>query len=387
MNHALIVAGGSSTRMEGENKLIADIGGRPLLARTLGAFERCGDVDTITIVAKKGLFDDIKALAEKYAISKIKKIVEGGKERQDSVLNGLKSLGNCDSKDVVIIHNGSNPFARTEEISACIKEAKRHGAAACAFPLKDTIKKVRDDFVEKTLDRKDVWQMQTPQCIQFGLFSEAADNAKRKNIMATDDSALVEAVGGKVKIIPCSMENFKVTTPEDLALARKMISDKLQIPGVRVGLGQDSHRFSERKKPLVLGGYVVPNERGLEANSDGDVVLHSLFNALSSALGGRSLGITADEMCRKGVTDSRKYLKAIIERMNAEKLAIGNISLCIEAKKPKLEQHHDSIKKSLCTILAIGEGQIGLTFTSGEGLTGFGRGEGMQCLCMATLIG
>ena len=154
----------------------------------------------------------------------------------------------------------------------------------------------------------------------------------------------------------------------------------------RMGLGQDSHRFSEMKKPLVLGGYAVPNERGLEANSDGDVILHALFNAISSALGGRSLGITADEMCKKGITDSRKYLKAIIKRMNAEKLAIGNISLCIEAKKPKLEQHHDSIKKSLCTILAIGEGQIGLTFTSGEGLTGFGRGEGMQCFCTVLLI-
>ena len=138
-------------------------------------------------------------------------------------------------------------------------------------------------------------------------------------------------------------------------------------------------------KKLVIGGYTIPHELGLEANSDGDIVLHALFNAISSALGGRSLSITADSMCKKGVTDSSKYLKPLLEEMRAKGYSVGNVSVSIEAKKPKLEPHHDNIKKSLCRILGVSSGQVGLTFTSGEGLTGMGRGEGMGCVCVVTL--
>ena len=386
MNRAIIVAAGRSGRMQGTDKIIADLGGKPLLAWALEAFEQCADIDTVTVVSRKELFNGIKALAGKYAITKIKKIIEGGKERQDSVLNGAESLGNCDEEDIIIIHNGSNPFVSAGEISACISAAREHGAAACAFPLKDTIKKVKGGFAEQTLDRKDVWQMQTPQCARYGILKEAFSHALKNNAHHTDDAAMVEALGKKVKIVPCSARNFKVTTPEDLEMATRMISGAGNARAPRVGLGQDSHRFSAGKKALVLGGCTIPHEQGLEGNSDADVILHALFNAISSALGGRSLSIISDGMCKKGITDSREYLKAILEDMGDGKWAIGNVSVSIEAKKPKLEPHHDAIKKSLCALLGIGPSSIGLTFTSGEGLTGFGRGEGMQCFCAVTLV-
>ena len=330
------------------------------------------------------MMGDIKKIRDACGISKLNSIIEGGKERQDSVFNGLSLLEDCSDKDIIVVHNGSNPFITPDEISACIAEAKKHGAAVCAFPLKDTIKKVKAGFVENTLDRADIWQMQTPQCVQYRIFKDAFSNAKKNKLRVTDDVALVEALGKKVKIVPCSSQNIKITTPGDLETARKIMGQKNVVASL-VGLGQDSHQFSEKRKPLVIGGYVIPKEQGLEANSDGDIILHALFNALSSAMGGRSLGITADKMCKKGVTNSKEYLGPLLDKMKKEDITIGNISISIEAKKPRLEQHHDRIKESLCRILAIHPSTIGLTFTSGEGLTSFGKGEGMQCFCTVSL--
>ena len=384
MNHAIIVAAGNSTRMKGENKILADINGTPILGHTLMVFEGCQDISSITVVAKKALFSDVRKIRDSCRISKLESVIEGGLERQDSVFNGLGSLKNCKDKDIIVVHNGSNPMVKREEISKCIEEAREHGASVCAFPLKDTIKKVKGGFVENTLDRSGIWQIQTPQCVQFKIFKDAFSNAKKNKLRVTDDASLVEAFGEKVKIVPCSNQNFKITTPQDLEMARKMMGQK-NGAATFVGLGQDSHRFSLKKKALVIGGHTIPNEPGLEANSDGDIILHALFNAISSAMGGRSLGISADEICKKGVTDSREYLVPLLDRMKKGNISIGNISISIEAKKPRLEQHHDAIKESLCRILAIHPSNIGLTFTTGEGLTSFGRGEGMGGLWIVTL--
>ncbi len=158
-------------------------------------------------------------------------------------------------------------------------------------------------------------------------------------------------------------------------------------PNFRIGIGHDSHKFSKDKnKRLILGGFTVPDEIGLEANSDGDVILHALFNAISTAIGERSLGFYADEMYTKGITDSKEYLKIIIEKINEKHLTLNNISISIEALKPKLEKYSEEIKNSLSKILKIEKERIGIAFTSGEGLTSFGRGEGMQCFAVVSLI-
>ena len=155
----------------------------------------------------------------------------------------------------------------------------------------------------------------------------------------------------------------------------------------RIGIGQDSHKFSaDKNKKLLLGGFIVPNEVGLEANSDGDLILHALFNAISTAIGEKSLGYYSDEMYKKGITYSFEYLKIILGKMKNKNMEINNISISIEAKKPKLEQYNDNIKDSLSKILKIGRDRIGISFTSGEGLTSFGRGEGMQCFVVVSLI-
>ena len=389
MNFAIIIAAGKSRRMgEKINKVFLPLLNNPMIYHTIKNFQDCSLIDEITIVAQKNYFNKINQIKKEYKFNKIKNVVEGGKERQDSVHNGLISIKNAKENDIVVVHNGSNPLVKEKEIIESINAAKQYGASVCCFPLKDTIKKIKNDFVEKTINRKNVYQVQTPQAIKYGLFMDSFRNVKKKKLKFTDDVSLVEALGKKVKIVDCSYENIKITTEDDLRIAEGILMRRNNmIVNFRVGFGQDSHKFSSNKnKKLVLGGYAIRNEIGLEANSDGDVILHALFNAVSSAIGEKSLGYYADEMYKRGIVDSREYLRVILDKMNEKNLKINNVSISIEAKKPKLEQYTDKIKASLSNLLKIDKESIGITYTSGENLSEFGKGHGIACTSIVALV-
>ena len=145
----------------------------------------------------------------------------------------------------------------------------------------------------------------------------------------------------------------------------------------RVGIGQDSHKLKEGGV-LVLGGVEVSQELHLEADSEGDVIIHSLCNALSTAIGGGSLDTWAGEMFKEGITDSREFLKVILKRVKDKGYKIGNASVAVEAGKPKLESFREKMQKTLAKLLEVKADQIGISFSSGENLTAFGRGEGIQ---------
>lgn len=381
MNYAIIVTAGKGKRMKkGVNKIFLPLLGKPMIYHTIKTFQACRLIDEIVLVTGKKDIRRMHEIKKQYVFNKIKNIVAGGKERQDSVCNGLMSIKNAENGDIVAVHNGSNPLVREEEIINCINAAKKYGAAAAGFPLKDTIKKIKNDFVEETIGRQNIYQIQTPQAAKYGLFVEAFKKAKAKKLKVTDDASLVEALGKKVKIVHCSYENIKITAQEDIRIAEGILMKRSKMShDFRIGLGQDSHRFSaDRNKKLILGGCLIPDETGLEANSDGDVVLHALFNAVSSAIGERSLGYYADKMFRKGITDSAEYLKVMLGKLKQKNLKISNVSISIEAKKPKLEGYTGKIKASLSKILNLEKENIGITYTSGDGLTSFGQGKGIQ---------
>lgn len=388
MNFAIIVAAGKSKRMNaGTSKIFLPLLNKPMIYYTIKNFQDCDLVGEIVVVIQGKYFKKFFSMKKFFNFDKIVNIVEGGKERQDSVYNGLMSIENAKKDDIVIVHNGSNPLVKENEIIECINAAKKYGAAALGFPLKDTIKKISDNFVEKTIEKKGIYQIQTPQAVKYGLFVEAFKNAKKKNLEVTDDVSLVEALGKKVKLVSCSYENIKITTGDDLGIAEGILLKRMEKKFFRIGFGQDSHRFSKDKnKKLVLGGCFIQDESGLEANSDGDVILHALFNAISSAVSERSLGFYCDEMCKKGITDSKEYLKVMLDKLKQKNLRINNVSISIEAKKPRLEKHTGKIIGSLSRILDLDKERIGITYTSGENLTSFGQGQGMQCFVVVTLV-
>ena len=378
MNIAIILAAGKGTRMDNKgDKILLSLMERPVITYTLEAFEKNPDIDRIVVVANKANEKEVKALIKKEKFTKVEKIVQGGRERQDSVHNGLKAI-NGKKEDIVVIHNAANPLVSQQTISETITTAKKYGAAVAALPAEDTIKEVENNTVVKTLQREKLWRMQTPQAIRFDIAKEAFEKAQKGKYYATDDVALVERLGKEVRIVPSNKENIKLTTKEDMALAQ------LFKTSTKVGIGQDSHRFTDKKKPLILGGLVIPNEKGLEADSDGDVLLHALFNALSQAIGEKSLGHYATPMFRNGVTDSKEYLKIALEKIKDHR--INNIGFMIEAKRPKIDDYADKMKESISQIMGVHPRQIGITATSGEGLSEFGKGKGIQAFAVVTLV-
>jgi len=153
----------------------------------------------------------------------------------------------------------------------------------------------------------------------------------------------------------------------------------------RVGIGQDSHKFA-KKKPLILGGVKVADEGGLDGNSDSDVILHSLCNALSSAIGGDSLSTWSDNMCKRGIKDSQKYVDYIFKKVMGQKYKVENVSISVEAKRPYIDlEAVRKMKMAVSKLLEIRNSQVGITFTSGEGLTPFGRGLGIAAICIVLL--
>lgn len=155
---------------------------------------------------------------------------------------------------------------------------------------------------------------------------------------------------------------------------------------IRVGVGQDSHIFGT-ELGMTIGGILIENQREFKANSDGDVVLHALFNSLSSAMGGRSISITADPMClEQGITNSKEYLKVLLAKIESAGYRINNVSISIECQQPKIEPLVDKMKAAISELLKIESKRIGITATSGEGLTAVGRGEGVQCFVISSLV-
>jgi 2-C-methyl-D-erythritol 4-phosphate cytidylyltransferase len=211
---AIIVAAGAGVRMGGIDKLFADVGGMPLLARTLAAFEECPSVDQIILVASESNLDRCWKLVRAYGFKKVTELVPGGARRQDSVQQGLDRV-----KDSpwVLIHDGVRPFIDDSMVAAGIEAAREHGAAVAAVPVKDTIKVVNaDHLVRNTPKRESLWIAQTPQVFRTEVIRAAYRDAFGD---FTDDAMLLERLGQPVKVYQGSYENIKITTPEDLDLA------------------------------------------------------------------------------------------------------------------------------------------------------------------------
>ncbi|MEW5734695.1 MAG: 2-C-methyl-D-erythritol 4-phosphate cytidylyltransferase [Thermodesulfobacteriota bacterium] len=218
---AIIVAAGRGVRMGlPVKKQYLPLGDRPLLCRTLSAFSRHPEVSSLVLVAPEEDFPFLREQVLPFVSpQKPLALAPGGTERQDSVFSGLSMAP--ESCDIVLVHDGVRPFVEQSLISACISEARAHGAAIAAIAASDTVKQGDEDgFVEKTLDRGRLWLTQTPQAFRLSLLLAAHREAREKGVRATDDAALAEAMGLRVKIVPGSRANLKITTVEDLGLAR-----------------------------------------------------------------------------------------------------------------------------------------------------------------------
>ena len=219
----IIAAAGSSRRMEGRDKLWTPLAGRITLARTIDVFEASPFIDTIVLVLNSERIDDVSRLCQQEGWSKITSIVEGGMRRQDSVRRGLENLATLSpTPQWVMIHDGARPLVTQNILEAGLIAAKKCGAAIAAVPVKDTIKQVEQGWITSTLDRSQLWAIQTPQVFSFPLIYHAYQTASIQQEF-TDDAALLEHLGKRVAIFKGSYRNIKITTQEDLLIAEALI--------------------------------------------------------------------------------------------------------------------------------------------------------------------
>lgn len=221
---AILVAAGSSARMKsgGASKTMMEIGGEPVLSRTLRAFENTACISKIVIVARACDFDAIQKASA--FVTKPLTVTEGGKERQDSVSNGAALCGDA---EYIAVHDAARPFITPEEIETVCADAEKYGAATLAVPVKDTIKvAAADGTVCATPERSTLRAIQTPQVFRLSLYKEALCLAKNAGKQYTDDCQLIEAAGGKVYLTPGDYKNIKITTPEDLLVAEAFAAEK-----------------------------------------------------------------------------------------------------------------------------------------------------------------
>lgn len=218
---AVIVAAGSASRMGGIDKVMAPLGGKPMVARTVAAFQGCDAIAEIVIVTRPDLIRPISALCA--GMDKVRAVVAGGSSRQESVGLGLNALSK--NVELAAIHDGARPLITEAVIDRTVRAANSYGAAAPAVPVKDTIKVVVGGLVEKTPERATLQGVQTPQVFDFDLLRGALKKAREENAAITDDCSAVERLGMKVKIVEGDERNLKVTTPMDLKIAEMLLEE------------------------------------------------------------------------------------------------------------------------------------------------------------------
>jgi 2-C-methyl-D-erythritol 4-phosphate cytidylyltransferase/2-C-methyl-D-erythritol 2,4-cyclodiphosphate synthase len=402
---AVIPAAGRGERFgSGSNKVFAAASGKPILAHTLSAFERCDLIDEIVLVVGEAEIDEARTVSEEYGISKVKAVVAGGSHRQDSVWRGIEAISG--SSDIVAIHDGARPLIHQETIEATIAAAREYGAAVAAAPVIETIKIAGPgDFVISTPDRSLLWGIQTPQTFQKELLVQAFQKAWTDGYYATDDAALVEHLGHPVKLVRGTYDNIKVTTPQDLDFVEarlrigpercrvrpggsKMVSifeGGNRVQDIRTGFGYDIHRFQEGRA-LFLGGVEFPGEVGLEGHSDADVILHAIADALlgAAALGdiGRHFPNTDESI--KGIS-SLVLLEKTAAILAGAGWTIVNVDATLVSERPKIAARAAVMQERIGAALGIDAGRVGIKATTAEKLGDIGAGNGAACYAVATV--
>lgn len=369
---AVIVAGGSGSRM-GRPKQMLPLGAKPVLVRTVEAFLQTPEIKEIVVVTPS----ENRAELQKRFPGIV--FADPGKTRLLSVKNGF--LKTSAASQLVAVHDGARPLVESAHISACLQAARQYGAAVLAVPVKDTVKVCEGGFVQNTLDRAVLWAAQTPQCYRRPVLAEALEKFGQEE-GATDESQLVEKLGIKVRVVPSSYKNNKITTPEDLIFAEALLENSVIY---RTGFGFDLHRLEPGRK-LFIGGAEIPHTKGFLGHSDGDLVLHALCDAVLGALCAGEIGILfppTDESI-KGIS-SVKIVKKVLEIVRSHHAQIEHIDATIITQEPKIKPHYETVRKSLAEVFEMPLENVSFKSKSHEHVGEIGRGEAAMCHAVATL--
>ncbi len=378
---ALVVAAGRGERYGGElPKQYLPLAGRPVLRHSLEAFRSHPGVAAVRAVIHPEHRELYRRATEGLDVLDP---VMGGATRQESVLNGLESLVDREP-DRVLIHDSARPLVDARTIDRTLAALDSTTGAIAAIPVTDTIKRAAHNaIIATTVDRVGLWRAQTPQGFRYPEILAAHRAAAGAQL--TDDAAVAEASGLSVALVMGSEDNFKVTTPADLARAELVLSRGAPGSEWRTGTGFDVHRFVPGSG-VRLCGVAIPHDRSLEGHSDADVGLHAITDALLGAIGAGDIG----EHFPPGEpewhhADSARFLAHAAALVAARGGSIAHLDLTLICERPRIAPHRQAMIDRVAAILGIERGRVSVKATTTEGLGFTGRSEGIAGQAVATV--
>ena len=357
---AIICAAGKGARAGFEqNKLLIPYGDRTVLEKTISAFD-FPMIDEIIVTASETDMEQITALCSPFARTCV---VLGGEDRSHSVYNALKKA----TADIVLIHDGARPFITRQAIEGCIESVQTYGSGICAVECRDTIAVAEDEKIVHVPTRSTLRQIQTPQGFYREKIIGAYEQAfAQENPCYTDDSSVYAAFCGAPYLCDGDRENVKMTYAEDFAKV------------ARCGFGVDTHAFGKPQDYIVLAGVKVPSQSGLIAHSDGDVLVHAVMDAMLSAAGLKDIGHYFPDTDEKWKgASSMKMLEMVTVLLAEQGFAVQNLSVAIQAERPRLAKYIDEMKTALSGVLHVDPTRIGISAGTNEGLGYVGEGKGI----------
>jgi 2-C-methyl-D-erythritol 4-phosphate cytidylyltransferase/2-C-methyl-D-erythritol 2,4-cyclodiphosphate synthase len=307
-------------------------------------------------------------------------IVEGGDRRQDSVRRAFERVDT--HADVVVIHDAARPLVTDALINRTVDAAFETGAAIAALRASDTVKRAdAAGRIAQTLPRDEIFLAQTPQAFRVEVLREALKMADD----ATDEAALAERAGHPVTLVDGDPRNLKITTPDDLAFAERLLGRPAAM-SLRIGNGYDLHRLVDGR-PLVLGGVVVPFEKGLLGHSDADVVCHAITDAILGAAGAGDIGrhFPDTDPAWKDA-DSLDLLRRAAAIVAAAGFSVVNVDVVVVAQRPKLAPHADAVRARVADALGCDPSQVSVKGKTNEGVDSIGAGESIAAHAVALLV-
>lgn len=358
---AAILCAGSGSRFGGD-KLALRIHGKPVWRWSYEAYAAHPAINRTILVGSEGNLAELAPTGE---------AILGGATRQASARAALDAAGDA---EILVLHDGARPFVDADLIARTVEAARRDGAAAAAVRVTDTIKESHEGRLT-TLDRTRLWAMQTPQAARTDLLRRAHEAA---NADATDDVALLEAIGVHATLVEGDIQNMKITTQADL----------LRLPGeTRTGMGYDVHSFSsDPSRVLMLGGVAFPDHPALEGHSDADALLHAATDALLGAAALGDIGVhfpPSDERWR-GMA-SLHFLGHAAGLLRQEGWSVVNLDMTVIAESPKVMKRSVEVRSTVAEALGVEPDRVSLKATTNERMGFVGRGEGIAALAIATI--
>lgn len=376
----LLPAAGQGSRMGGAPKQFRTLGGEPVLVRTLRQFDAHPAVTHLVVAVSEAEVQPTRAMLGEMAFRCPVVVCQGGASRQASVGQALAAApAEC---DVVLVHDAVRPFVESHHIDALLDAVRVHGAAALAIPVADTLRRGTDGLLHDTVSREGLYQMQTPQAFRRALLEQAHARAQEE---ATDEVALVQALGVDVHLVEGSSVNFKITRPADWSLAQAVHAHHHASP-MRIGFGYDVHRLTPGR-PLILGGVAFDHSLGLDGHSDADVVLHALCDALLGAAALGDIGAhfpNTDERWRGA--DSRALLRHVMVLVREAGLNVSNVDVMVALEAPKLRPYIDQMRAHIAEDLDVTVGQVSVKAGTNEKMGFIGRQEGAAAYAVACLM-